>query len=159
MYNNLYKKVFAVAAPLAMMVSAKDTQSLWVTPERLYEMSKTGEAFEMSSRETLDLLMDYDQGLRGDHWELAALLGASYSVDENYYCTMKECTVSWKINYVGTNESDSVIDAQLDFYDNRGELVPVGLRIEKGFGKTPQALSEKQKEEMVLYIAQRLAPQ
>ena len=49
MYNNINKSLLAFV-PLAMMVAARGGKSeVWVTPDDLYELSDTEEAFEMNA--------------------------------------------------------------------------------------------------------------
>ena len=129
MYNNISQSLLAVAS-LAMMGTAR---TIKVTEHELRQMNETGEKFVMSSLETLTILMDYD--VNGRHWNINALLGAPFTVSNDYaMCTMTSCTYTWDINYTSTNDyhqNSSFINSEIHFVDTHNAEVPVGLKIEK----------------------------
>ena len=126
MYNNISKFPFAIAS-LAMMSAAKIE---WVTGAKLSEMNQDEQKFQMDKDETLTIYMQYP--INGEHWQLQALLGATYSVTQNnFMCTMSNCTISWDINYSDVNnfQNQDNINTTLHFLDTNNSEVSVGLRI------------------------------
>ena len=129
MYNNISKTLLA-AASLAMMGTAKIVN---VTEDSLRQMNETDEKFVMSSLETLTIHMDYALGTKP--WTINAMLGAPYTVSNDYsMCTMESCTYTWDINYTKTNDyhkNSSFLNSVIHFVDTDHAEVPVGLRIDK----------------------------